>query len=290
MLHKKKAKVAQNLLGYSYPVIANLTKEDLAYKTIRAVLVTAMKESDWDLFDFENTPAFGSSQVKSGTRDYNKMFFHQKDLSKTKRRLQRVDTETVKQAVMHILDPKFIDLFAYGVRMVKIPGEDTTVTLPNIIRTCSIAVMYKDYVKKYNQLAKREEKNERPGLQTRYSKERTKRLSKGMRLSRAKYYEIASKITKEQTKTVQSIDYINDRLVNEPFDVMRTIVIDLVAPAVKDDLIHYLEVLQNFLKYNYDDHIHIDDDKVRIRWNCNQTKPSKRSFHSRYSAVSYAWN
>jgi hypothetical protein len=73
-------------------------------------------------------------------------------------------------------------------------------------------------------------------------------------MQRSSYLGLAKVLTAESEKIVTSVDYVTDQCINERVQVMQVIINDLVAPADKKELTLHLTLVQNFLKYQYDDH------------------------------------
>ena len=75
---------------------------------------------------------------------------------------------------------------------------------------------------------------------------------------------IASALTAGSEKIIRSVDYTVDILINESVQTLQHIINDLVAPESKKNMTHYLLLVQNFLKYQYDEHAKKNDDNVSI--------------------------
>ena len=63
------------------------------------------------------------------------------------------------------------------------------------------------------------------------------------------------------------MDYCTDVLVNEQLHTLQKIISDLVAPTIKKEMLHGLGIIQNFLKYQYDEHAKMEGDEVHAHCN-----------------------
>jgi hypothetical protein len=112
--------------------------------------------------------------------------------------------------------------------------------------------MWKDFEKREKLLASLEEEH----MATRAD------IAQMKTIGRSSYFSVASAITSEQEQMVKCIDYCTDILVNEPVQGLRKIIMDLVAPTQKKKLVSHLTLVQNFLKYQFDDHVSQEESKV----------------------------
>ena len=107
-------------------------------------------------------------------------------------------------------------------------------------------------------------------------------------IGRSSYFSVASAITSEQEQMVKCIDYCTDILVNEPVQGLQKIIMDLVAPMQKKKLVGHLTLVQNFLKYQFDDHVLEEGSKVSFHSSVATSMYSTHSF-SLVLLVVYTW-
>jgi hypothetical protein len=78
-------------------------------------------------------------------------------------------------------------------------------------------------------------------------------------LRRTSYLAIVDAITHDEEKLTQSICYVTDLLINEQMATLQRIIDDLVALVNKKEMTRLLGLLQNFLKFQYEDHVKRND-------------------------------
>jgi hypothetical protein len=254
---EKKAAVADKLVANMSTLILGLAKGTFGYRVTRAIAVESISPKELEVHFPEHLEIlkFGSHGRSKGRKDYNQMYFNDKDIVNTKRMISRVPGELIQKAVSHILSPKMVNTLSWGTKEVKIPGTARSVTLPKVTRKMSKEDMFRNY--SYNQKSNAI-LQDRVSTRTRSHTEGASTGSIPM-LGRTTYLEIVDAITHDEEKLTQSICYVTDLLINEQFATLQRIIADLVAPANKKDMTRYLCLLQNFLKYQFEDHVQRDD-------------------------------
>jgi hypothetical protein len=245
-------KVMYQLVEHCFEICSKLPKQAIAFRSLRAVLVKSFGPKDFSKFDgFEYKPDFGSSQRVSGQADFNTMAVKKQDLAKKQRTIQRIDDGCIKNAVIDMLSTRNVSLYSWGQIRVKAPGDSSVTVLPKTIRKRSIQEMWKNYRSGKIQMER-----------TSGRKVTRSSCKKIAMLRRTSYFGLASAITGDQEKMIMSVDYVTDQLINEKMLVLRRIISELVAPVEKDHCTDIIVKLQNFLKYSYDSHCIVEDDKV----------------------------
>jgi hypothetical protein len=251
---EKKAAVADKLVANMSTLIVGLAKGTFGYRVARAIAVESITPKELKLHFPEQRSllTFGAHGRSKARKDFNQMYFHEQDIINTKRQVARVPEELIHKAVSHILSSGMVNCLSWGTKVVTIPGTGVSVTLPKVTRKMSKEDMFRNY--KYNQ---------KSGaiLQDRVStrtRSRNEDASIPM-LGRTSYLAIVDAITHDEEKLTQSICYVTDLLINEQMATLQRIIDDMVAPVNKKDMTRYLCVLQNFLKYQYEDHVQRDD-------------------------------
>jgi hypothetical protein len=249
----KMIKGVYQLVENCFELCSKLPKQAIAFRSLRAVLVKSFGPAAFSKFDgFENKPDFGSSQRASGLVDFSTMALEKQDLTKKQRTVQRVDDDVIKNAVIDMLSTRNVSLYSWGQIRVKAPGDSILTVLPKTIRKRSIEEMWKKYSAQMIQMERTS------------GRKITRTSCKEIpMLHRSSYFGLAAAITGDQEKMIMSVDYVTDQLINEKMLVLRRIISDLVAPTAKDHCTDVIVKLQNFLKYNYDSHCIIEDDKVQ---------------------------
>jgi hypothetical protein len=79
-------------------------------------------------------------------------------------------------------------------------------------------------------------------------------------IGRSMYLELVRTLTGNSEKITRTVDYVTDILVNERMNTLHKIISDLVAPTQKAQMHQSLAIVQNFLKYQYDEHVRKDDE------------------------------
>jgi hypothetical protein len=245
-----------------------LPLQSISFKTLRAVLVQSVPPRKLtEDFDYMNPPYFGKLARTKGKTDFHTLRIRHEDPIVKKRSVKRIQDEAVKAAVLDILSKKNVMPLAYGTIKVKLSNASQYVTLPRNIRTRPISEMYKDYnksnMKVYSMMCELKKTIEKDGLRM---------------LGESTYTSIASAITEAGDKHITSVDYVVDRLVNEPLIILRQIVDDIVAPKDKQVLRDRLSLVANFLKYQYDNHVTMEDGICSHGCKYGLTHPSKVTF------------
>jgi hypothetical protein len=247
----KKSEMADKLVTRMAMLLKSLSNGTFGYRVIRAILVeSGSHDALVKCFPTHDLPKFWSIARARAKRDFDQMFFNEKDIEFLKRKVARVPEHLIKKAVAHALSPTMVNTLAWGTKTVKIPGTDQTVTLPKVTRKMTKEDMYRNF--RYNQESSMIMEDR---LLTRANSD------KGIpMIARTNYLAIVDALTHNEEQLTQSIDYVTDALVNETVGRLQKMINDLVAPTIKKELTHLLVLSQNFLKYQYDSHIHDHDD------------------------------
>lgn len=144
----------------------------------------------------------------------------------------RTKDEVVKKAVQFLLDKKNVSPLSWGMKNVKLE-KDETVPLPKLTRHRSRDEIWRSYVKHTE--------------------------GDSGRVGRSTFYRLMKVITSREEKMMTSVDYVVGILVNEPIEIMQSIVDDFTSGQKKEELTEYLAVARNFLKNQYDDHAVMGD-------------------------------
>jgi hypothetical protein len=247
----KRSEMADKLVTRMVMLLKSLSNGTFGYRVIRAILVeSGSHDALVKCFPSHDLPKFGSWARARAKRDFNQMFFNEKEIEFLKRKVARIPDDLIKKAVAHVLSPTMVNTLAWGTKTVKIPGTDHTVTLPKVTRKMTKEDMYRNF--RYNQES------------SMIMEDRIlTRAGSGKRIpmiARTNYLAIVDALTHNEEQLTQSIDYVTDALVNETVGRLQKMINDLVAPTIKKELTHLLVLSQNFLKYQYDSHIHDDHD------------------------------
>ena len=82
-----------------------------------------------------------------------------------------------------------------------------------------------------------------------------------LRVSKASFYRIVTAVTGQEGKIMTCVDYITGTLVNDSLRLITHIIQDLVPyQRVKDGLLCSRDLVMNFLKYHFDQHVRRADD------------------------------
>jgi hypothetical protein len=247
----KKLETADKLVAHMAMLLKSLSDGTFGYRVIRAILVESGSHNVLlKCFPTQDLPKFGSWARARAKSDFNQMFFDEKDIVFLKRKVARIPEDVIKKAVAHALSPTMVNTLAWGTKTVKIPGTDHTVTLPKVTRKMTKEDMYRNF--RYNQESSMILEDR---ILTRANSDKPIPM-----IARTNYLAIVDALTHNEEKLTQSIDYVTDGLVNETVGRLQKMINDLAAPTVKKKLTHLLVLSQNFLKYQYDSHIHEEDD------------------------------
>ena len=247
----KKVETADKLVARMAMLLKSLPNGTFGYRVIRAVLVESGSHAMLvKCFPIHDLPKFGSWARARAKSDFNEMFFDEKDIAFMKRKVARIPEDMIKKAVAHALSPTMVNTLAWGTKTVKIPGTDQTVTLPKVTRKMTKEDMCRNF--RYNQESSMILEDR---ILTRTNSNKLIPM-----IGRTNYLAIVDALTHNEEKLTQSIDYVTDGLINETVARLQKMINDLAAPAIKKELTHLLVLSQNFLKYQYDSHIHEEDD------------------------------
>lgn len=89
-------------------------------------------------------------------------------------------------------------------------------------------------------------------------------------IGRSTYLDLATTLTGNSEKITRSVDYVTDVLINERVHTLQRIINNVVAPTKKGQMTHGLTLVQNFLKYQYDEHAKRAGDEVSVKYYTRQ--------------------
>jgi hypothetical protein len=237
----KKLETADKLVSNMSMLLMSLSNGTFGYRVIDVFE---------KCFPTRDLPKFGSYARAKARKDFNQMFFNERDIEFLKRKVARIPEDRIKKAVAHVLSPTMVNTLAWGTKTVKIPGTDETVTLPKVTRKMAKEDMYRNF--RYNQQSSMILEDR---VLTRAGSNKPIPM-----IGRTNYLAIVAALTHNEEKLTQSIDYVTDALINETVARLQKMISDLAAPTIKKELTQLLVLTQNFLKYQYDSHIHEEDD------------------------------
>ena len=81
-------------------------------------------------------------------------------------------------------------------------------------------------------------------------------------LGRSSFYEIVRTVTSSDFKLLQAVDYVTGRLVHSPISSLQDMVDKFATGSKRKELTTQIEVMRNFLKVQYAEHIVRDNDDV----------------------------
>lgn len=229
----------------------------MAYRTTRAIVASSVPASciETSLSDF-NPPHLGRRAIKSGKAD-RATIEKGSDPLKCVRSLARLDIDVIHVCLSQMLSPSNVGAISWGEVERKVPGTTQTVTLPGLTRRKSVAQMHREYVGMIVQQALESVERVTRNVADQAAKGKIVKM-----VCKSLYFKIAKAVTSHAEKRSNAVDYCDDVLINESVHTLRRIVKDLVAPEKKAMLIHLIEVLQNFLKHQYNAHVLREDDEV----------------------------
>jgi hypothetical protein len=165
-----------------------------------------------------------------------------------------VPDDIIEDVVRDILSPRNVGVLSWGTKPIQIPGTMTMIDFPSTTRKQSMKEMYHQYHK---------HKEEQALLQTvRVTCNSVRQNLKCVRHST--YLDLATTLMANAEKITWSIDYVTDVLINEQVHTLQQIINDVVAPTKKPAMTHGLTLVQNFLKYQYDEHAKEKGDGVSV--------------------------
>ena len=184
---------------------------------------------------------FNSSYISTGTTrmealvDYEKLIAGEfMDDKKIYSRDKKNDL-AVEKAVKFLLQPDNIGTFSWGTTT-KYLSKDETIVLPKLQRTTSrtnLWLRYLDYVVG---------------------------TSKETRVGRTTFFSICNEITYSEEILLGSIDYVQALLLTEPIESLQTVIDKYYTADKHNELSSALTSLSQFLRYTYNNHVHLDDD------------------------------
>lgn len=242
-LSTERMKVLESLATGLFQSIHSMAQHPhtITYRTARAIVsARASKIKLKKHLNDLKPPNIGTRARRKGRVDFKRIMDH-KEPEKVKRSLARVPNVSIERAVAHTMAN--VQTLSWGTKTVRKEGSNDSVVLPKLTRKHTIDSMFKDFVKKETQ-----QKALRPNDK-----------DFDVILGRSSYFQICSMLTSGREKSKKCIDYVVDCLVNTKMATLDTIIQDLVAPTRKKEMLHHLELVQNFLKYQFDDHVRRND-------------------------------
>lgn len=259
---RKQIQAMEKITASVFQVCNEMPHHTMAYRTSRAILASSVSANCLRtvLGSFLGCapPRLGRKAIKSGKVD-RKTIKQGSDPKKCNRSLLRIDETVLKDALQFMLAPTNVGRIGWGDIVKPIPGTTNTVTIPGLTRRKSPAQMHREYVYMNVQKALMNAPRITRSVTT---KAATGKLVK--MISKSLFLSILNQVTSHSEKKSNSVDYYDDILINETVHTLRKIVQDIVAPARKRELIDLLEIMQNFLKHQYNGHVMRKDDEVRI--------------------------
>ena len=214
----------------------NLKNRSVERRVLRAILYDgSVKKDRMHLIDKHNVK-FGTGQPEILARaDYNLLIEGNK-LEKKKYSYSSKSDKTIKSAVDFVLSDRFSIPTSYGTHEVYL-GDKETITFPNIMRAQTRTIIIDSYL--------RHTKNQQ-------------------HLGRKTMYEILRHITSTDEVILTAIDYVTALLVNEPCEVLQSIINKCLHPSKQVYATSIVLCARNFLKHQYADHVSRSNEVVPI--------------------------
>jgi hypothetical protein len=235
--------MTQNL----FSICKNMPRNTKAFQIARAIVVASGSQNNLDrsFADSENIdpPRFSRTARGTATEDF-KAIENGSDPMRKKRTCRCVPDDVIEDVVRDILSPRNVGVLSWGTKPIQIPGTMTMIDFPSTTRKQSMEEMYRQY---------RKHKEEQALLETvRVTRNSVRQNLKCV--GRSTYLDLATTLTANAEKITRSVDYVTDVLINEQVHTLQQIINDVVAPTKKPAMTHGLTLVQNFLKYQYDEH------------------------------------
>jgi hypothetical protein len=256
-IKRRREETSAKVMGMLFDTCNNMPRHTMAFRTARAIVVQSGSQKNLDecFADFATRPRFGKTARTSASKDMTTIMVEMEDPTKTKRSVARVSDTIVGDAVLDILSARNVGVLSWGSTEIPIPGSAKKVTFPGITPKRSKEEMWRYYHKDTLMKAIAEH----GGPFTRSVKNDIKMIK------RSSYLKIASALTAGSEKIIRSVDYTVDILINESVSTLQRIIDELVIPAEKKEHTKNLLVVQNFLKYQFDDHLTKEGDGVSTK-------------------------
>ena len=214
----------------------NLKNRSIERRVLRAILYDgSIKKDRMHLIEKHNVK-FGTGQPEILARaDYN-LLLEGNNLEKKKYSYSSKSDRTIKSAVEFVLSDKFSIPTSYGTHEVYL-GDNETISFPNIMRAQTRTIIIDSYL--------RHTKNQ-------------------PHLGRKTMYEILRHITSTDEVILTAIDYVTSLLVNEPCEVLQSIINKCLHPSKQVYATSIVLCARNFLKHQYADHVSRSNEVVPI--------------------------
>jgi len=225
----------KKLSSAAIAVLNNSRRGSLPRRVARAILVKGLSSKlRKHLRRTDGVNLSGSFFQDHGYKDYRDLV-HGNGLSKRKESRCRIPPEKIQSVVKFALEPAHASTLSWGVKTVRLSSSET-VQLPSIVRRMQTTDLYERY------------------LQT---------VDTGFQVGRSTFHSIVSTITKDDPALLCSVDYTTGVLVHDSIETLQEIV-DAFTTSTEDKqtMTNWLEVMRNFVKVQYDDHVIIEDDDV----------------------------
>ena len=204
-----------------------LKNRSIERRVLRAVLYDGSLKKDRMQLIAKHDVKFATGQPEILARsDYN-LLIEGKNLEKKKYSYSTKSDKTIKTAVDFILSEKFSIPTSYGTHEVYL-GNNETITFPNIMRAQARTIIIDSYLRHTMNMP---------------------------HLGRKTMYEILRHITSTDEVTLTAIDYVTSLLVNEPCEVLQSIIDKCLHPSKQTYATSIVLCARNFLKHQFADHV-----------------------------------
>ena len=204
-----------------------LRNRSIERRVLRAVLYDGCVKKDRMQLIEQHDVKFGTGQPEILARaDYN-LLVAGKNLEKKIYSYSSKSESTIKTAVDFVLSDKFSIPTSYGTHEVYL-GNNETITFPNIMRAQARTIIIDSYL---------HHTRNKPNL------------------GRKTMYEILRHITSTDEVTLTAIDYVTSLLVNEPCEVLQSIIDRCLHPSKQAYATSIVLCARNFLKHQFADHV-----------------------------------
>lgn len=204
-------------------------------RVARAILTEYLNENE--LAFLRNNELITFSRGKATKRaaiDFGRLLEGEKLVKSYDTSNRKCDEDKVRFCVDFILSNQNVGTFSWGVKVVRLSANEKTI-LPRLVRRMSMRQMYDNYC-----------------------------ASTNTPLSISSFRLIVTNITFEGEKLFSCIDYITADLLNDQVQNLQQVLEFFAAkceyhPDRKESLERYIQILRNFLKYQYASHSMIQD-------------------------------
>ena len=149
-------------------------------------------------------------------------------------RRQRTETEVIQSAVGFILSSDNAQTLSWGTHEVKLGQE--VITLPNTVRKKPLSQLWEEYYSAF------------------YDENK-----KSNSIGRTSFLSLAKEVTYSDPKSIACVDYVLGNLCSDPTETLQKIIDEYFNGVEKEELTRNLELVRNFLKVQFDQHVKKDD-------------------------------